>query len=64
MAKTQVLFSTDEAIRAMGVTPERLDKLIEEGKVEAVHDGIRTLIPRESILQYLSQVSFVKGKKK
>jgi excisionase family DNA binding protein len=64
MAKTTVLFSLDEAIRAMGVTPERLEKMIEEGKIATVQDGIRTLVPREAILDYLSQVTFVKGRKK
>ena len=64
MAKTEVQFTLEQAVKAMGVTPERLEKLIDEGKVAAVQDGIRVLIPREAILEYLSGVSFVKGRKK
>lgn len=64
MAKADVQFTFDQAIRTMGVTPERLEKLIDEGKITAVRQGANILIPREAILEYLSQVSFVKGKKK
>ena len=64
MAKADVQFTFDEAVRTMGVTPERLEKLIDEGKIAAVRQGAGLLISREAILEYLSQVSFVKGKKK
>ena len=43
----------------MGVTPERLEKLIAEGKIAVVHEGVHTFIPREAILEYLAQVSTV-----
>jgi hypothetical protein len=43
----------------MGVTPERLAKLIAEGKIPAAREGIRTVIPRQAILDYLAQVSAV-----
>ena len=57
MAKTEVEFTFDEAVRTIGVTPARLDKLIADGKIVAHQETGRTRIPRESILQYLSQVS-------
>jgi len=50
-------FSFDEAVRTMGVTPERLEKLIAEGKVVTVRAGGRTIIPRSSILEYFGGVS-------
>jgi excisionase family DNA binding protein len=52
-------FTFDETVRTMGVTPERLEKLIAEGKIEAVTDGQRYFIPRQAILEYLSEVSAV-----
>jgi excisionase family DNA binding protein len=52
-----VEFTFDEAVRTMGVTPERLEKLIAEGKVATYRVGGRTLIPRESILEYFGGVS-------
>jgi hypothetical protein len=39
------------------VTPERLEKLIAEGKVLTVRSGGRTIIPRSSILEYFGGVS-------
>ncbi len=59
MAGTEVAFTFDEAVRAMGVTPDRLEKLIAAGKIRAVREGIVTLIPRQAILEYLAQVSSV-----
>ena len=59
MAGTDVTFTFDEAVRAMGVTPERLEKLIAEGKIAAIQDGPRTRIPRQAILDYLAEVSAV-----
>ncbi|HLF79341.1 MAG TPA: helix-turn-helix domain-containing protein [Dehalococcoidia bacterium] len=55
----EIDFTFDEAVRTLGVTPVRLERLIEEGKVPAVREGIRILIPRQAILDYLSQVSAV-----
>jgi excisionase family DNA binding protein len=52
-----VEFTFDQAVATMGVTPERLEKLIAEGKVRTVEAGGRTLIPRESILEYFAQNS-------
>ncbi|HEY4686157.1 MAG TPA: helix-turn-helix domain-containing protein [Dehalococcoidia bacterium] len=59
MAGAEIEFTFDEAVRTMGVTPERLEKLIEEGKIPAAREGIRTRIPRQAILDYLAQVSAV-----
>jgi excisionase family DNA binding protein len=59
MTNADVAFTFDEAVRTMGVTPERLAKLIAEGKIPAAREGIRTVIPRQAILDYLAQVSAV-----
>jgi excisionase family DNA binding protein len=59
MVTRGVEFSFDQAVKTLGVTPEKLDKLIEEGKIKAVHEGIYTRIPRQSILEYLHDVSAV-----
>ncbi len=59
MTRPDVEFSFDEAVRTMGVTPERLERLIAEGKLAAVQEAGRTRIPRESILEYFSGVSAV-----
>jgi excisionase family DNA binding protein len=64
MANTDVQFTFDQAVKTMGVTPERLEKLIDEGKIAAVPKGAGVLIPREAILQYFAEVSAIKGKKK
>jgi excisionase family DNA binding protein len=66
MAQVEVDFTFDEAVRTLGVTPERLEKLIEEGRITVITDGVRTLVPRESILAYLATVTSVgkvRGKK-
>jgi excisionase family DNA binding protein len=55
----EVDFTFEEAVRTMGLTPARLEKLIEDGKLPAVRDGIRILIPRHAILDYLAEVSAV-----
>ena len=55
----EVDFTFEEALRTLGVTPARLERLIEEGKLPAFREGIRVLIPRHAILDYLSQVSAV-----
>jgi excisionase family DNA binding protein len=54
-----VEFSFDEAVRTLGVTPERLNQLIDEGKITVVREGIFTRIPRRSILAYMTEVSAV-----
>jgi hypothetical protein len=55
MQRTDIEFTFDETVRTMGVTPERLQKLIDEGQIEVVREGIRTMIPRRSILEYLAE---------
>ena len=57
MARADVEFTFDEAVRTMGVTPERLEKLIADGKIPVERDGIRLLIPRSAILEYFGGVS-------
>jgi excisionase family DNA binding protein len=59
MVNAQVEFSFDDAVRTLGVTPEKLRQLIEEGKIASVHEGIYTRIPRRAILDYLAEVSAV-----
>ena len=54
MAHTEVDFTYDEAVRTLGVTPEKLDRLIDEGALPVNSTGAQTLIPRESILRYLA----------
>ena len=46
----------------MGVTPVRLEKLIEEGKIKVIHDGIQTWVPRQSILDYFADAVTKKKK--
>lgn len=55
----EVTFTFEEAVRTLGVTPERLERLIQEGKVPAHRRGARLVIPRQAILDYLAQVSAV-----
>ena len=57
MPAVDVAFSFDEAVRTMGVTPERLEKMIAEGKIATIRSGGKTLIPRSSILEYFGGVS-------
>jgi hypothetical protein len=54
-----VEFSFEDAVRTLGVTPGRLNQLIDEGKITALHEGIFTRIPRRSILAYMTEVSAV-----
>jgi excisionase family DNA binding protein len=56
---TEIAFTFEEAVRTLGVTPERLSKLIEEGKIPAIHEAGRTRIGRHAILDYLAEVSSV-----
>ena len=55
-------FTLLEAQHAMGVTPVRLEKLIEEGKIKVIHDGIQTWVPRQSILDYFADAVTKKKK--
>lgn len=56
---TEIEFSFDEAVRTLGVTPEKLNRLLDEGKIEATREAGRTRISRRAILDYLTQVSAV-----
>jgi excisionase family DNA binding protein len=57
MTRADVEFTFDQAVRTMGITPERLERMIAEGKIETVQVAGRTRIPRESILEYFGGVS-------
>jgi excisionase family DNA binding protein len=59
MPNTDVEFSFADAVRTLGVTPEKLRTLIEDGKLPTVREGIYTRIPRRAILGYLAEVSAV-----
>jgi excisionase family DNA binding protein len=59
VSRAGVEFTFDQAVTTMGVTPERLDRLIAEGKIPAIREGIHIFIPREAILEYLAGVSAV-----
>jgi hypothetical protein len=52
-------FTLEEAQKAMGLTPARMDKLIEEGKIKVLHDGWKVMVPRQAILDYLAEVSAI-----
>jgi excisionase family DNA binding protein len=56
---TEVEFSFEEAVRTLGVTPEKLTRLIEDGKIAAINDGVRTRLTRRAILDYMAAVSAV-----
>ena len=56
---TDIDFTFDEAVRTLGVTPDKLTRLLEEGKVKSTHEGGRTRISRRAILDYLAEVSAV-----
>ena len=56
---TEVEFTFEEAVRTLGVTPEKLTRLIEEGKVAASHEAAGTRISRRAILDYMAAVSAV-----
>ena len=59
MTNAQVEFSFEDAVRTLGVTPDKLRQLIDEGKIVAERAGIRTRISRRAILDYLAEVSAV-----
>ena len=60
--RTRSDFTLQEAAHAMGLTPMRLDKMIEEGKIKVISDGVQTWIPRQSILGYFAQAATKKKK--
>jgi excisionase family DNA binding protein len=59
MVNREVEFTFEEAVRTLGVTPDRLEKLIDEGKIQARRDGVRTYLSRRAILDYMAEVSAV-----
>jgi excisionase family DNA binding protein len=59
VSKDSANFTVEEAQKAMGLTPARMQKLIDEGKIKVVQDGWRTLVPRQEILDYLAEVSAI-----
>ena len=59
VTKNRSDFTLEEAQKAMGLTPAQLDRLIEEGKVPVVRKGWRVTVPRQSILDYLAEVSAI-----
>lgn len=56
---TEVEFTFEEAVRTLGVTPDKLERLIEEGKIAATREAGRTRISRRAILDYMAEVSAV-----
>jgi excisionase family DNA binding protein len=56
---TDIEFTFDEAVRTLGVTPDKLTRLLQEGKVRSTQEGGRTRISRRAILDYLAEVSAV-----
>jgi excisionase family DNA binding protein len=59
VSKNDANFTVEEAQKAMGLTPARMEKLIEEGKIQVVRDGWKVLVPRQAILDYLAEVSAI-----
>jgi excisionase family DNA binding protein len=51
---TSELFTVDEVMDILGVTQPRVSHLMHDGKLDAIKDGRRNLITRESLLAYLS----------
>lgn len=56
---TDVEFTFDEAVRTLGITPGRLEKLIDDGKIQAIRGPGGTRISRRAILDYMQEVSSV-----
>lgn len=56
---TEIAFTFDEAVRTLGVTPEKLERLIDDGKIEATRESSGTRLTRRAILDYMAQVSAV-----
>ena len=59
VSQTGPNFTIEEAQKAMGLTPARMDKLIEDGKIQVIRDGWRVMVPRQAILDYLAEVSAI-----
>ena len=59
MVNAEIEFSFEDAVRTLGVTPDKLRQLIDDGKIAAQRDGVRTRITRRAILDYLAEVSAV-----
>lgn len=59
MVNTDVEFNFEDAVRTLGITPEKLQGLIADGKIAATREGIHTRISRRAILGYLAEVSAV-----
>jgi hypothetical protein len=57
MVRASVEFTFDQAVKTLGVTPERLELLIAKGEVKAYSVAGQTVIPREAILEYFGGVS-------
>jgi excisionase family DNA binding protein len=53
----EVRFTLEQASHTMGVTPAKLERLIEEGKLPVVSDGIRRYVTREALLDYMRLVN-------
>ncbi len=52
-------FTPEDACKAMGLTPAQFERLVGEGKIKVVKEGYQTWVPRQSILDYLAEVSAV-----
>jgi excisionase family DNA binding protein len=52
----KLAYSIEEACAAVSLGTTKLYELIGEGKISAKAEGRRTLIPRESLLSYLSSL--------
>lgn len=54
---TDIEFTFDEAVRTLGVTPDKLSRLVEEGKIQTTQRGARKYFSRRALLDYLAEVS-------
>ena len=57
MVRANVEFTFDQAVKTLGVTPERLEKLIADGEIRTYRVAGQTMVPREAILEYFGAVS-------
>ncbi len=64
MTQAESVFSFEEAMRTMGVTPEKLNRLIDEGVIRASREGPGTTITRRAILDYMATVTAVGKERK
>jgi hypothetical protein len=66
MTATDIEFSFEEAVRTIGLPPQRLERLIDEGRIPVTGEGIERRISRRAILDYMATVTSVgkvRGKK-